>query len=98
MDLQIKKILKNKGVSVTSLAKAIGITQPSLSSIIHGNVKPSMDTLKKIAGTLDIEMWELFAERKVGDLNAVIDYRGRSYVASSIDELEKIVFQLKELV
>jgi transcriptional regulator with XRE-family HTH domain len=97
MDLRIKKICKEKGVTVTSLAKSVGMTQQNMSNIANGKVSPSLEKLEKIASILGVEMWELFAERKAPDLNAVIDYKGKSFVASSIDELEAVVNDLRAL-
>ena len=61
--LKIKEVIKNKGYSVTSLAEKIGMTQVSLSRIINGN--PTVETLKKIANALDVDIRELFNPTKL---------------------------------
>ncbi len=60
--LDIKSKIKEKGYTVTSLAKEMGITQVSLSRIINGN--PTVDTLQKIAQILDIDIKDLFVSTK----------------------------------
>jgi len=91
--------------SANALAEKVGVTQSSMSNIINGKVNTSLLTLEKIANVLGVEIWELFTERTTvevfperatSDLTAIVAFKGKSYVASSIDELEKIVFQLRE--
>lgn len=64
MELRIKDVLKEKKVTVVSLAGMIGITQPNMSNIVNGKSTPSLETLEKIATALGVEMWELFADPK----------------------------------
>lgn len=97
MKLYIKEVLKVKGITVTALAKEIGMKQSSLSCIISGRFPTTLTTIEKIATALDVEVWELFTERIYSDLNAVIEYKGRAFVAHSIVELETVVTELKEL-
>ena len=95
MVLRLKEILRSKKVTVISLAVNVGMTQPNMSNIVNGKTQPSLPTLQKIADVLNIELWELFTERKTGELTGVIEYKGVSYVAHSVAELEKIVAELK---
>ena len=106
MEIRIKKILKGKGIKVNTLAERVGVTQPSMSNIINGRVNTTLQTLEKIADILGVEIWELFTERTTvevfpehtGELNAIIVFRGKPYVASSIKELEMVVCQIKASV
>lgn len=54
------KILKEarlkKGISQRKLAEITGVTQISISQIETGKVNPSMTTLKKLFGGLDLEL------------------------------------------
>lgn len=61
MELRIKDVLKEKKVTVVSLAGMIGITQPNMSNIVNGKSTPSLETLEKIATALDVPMWQLLA-------------------------------------
>lgn len=62
--LDIKKVIKKKGYTVTSLAEKMDMKQVSLSRIINGN--PTTDTLQKIADALDVDIRELFEPTKEG--------------------------------
>ena len=63
MEIRIKKILKDRGIKVGTLAEKVGVTQPSMSNIINGRVNTTLETLEKIADILGVEIWELFTER-----------------------------------
>lgn len=60
MTIRIKELLKEKGISQKELADKLGITVVGMSKILNGN--PKIDTLEKIASTLEIELWELFVD------------------------------------
>lgn len=55
---RIKEVIKEKGLTITSLADKLGIARESLSRMI---VSPSYPTLEKIATALNVPMWRLFA-------------------------------------
>ncbi len=59
MDLRVKEILKAKGITQKKLAEKLDISVVALSRIINGN--PTLETLKKIADALGVEVKELFA-------------------------------------
>ena len=59
MNLRIKEVCKQKGVTITQLAEEkLKIKQESLSRAINGN--PTKDTLEKIAAALNVPITELF--------------------------------------
>lgn len=58
--LQIKELVKKKGITITELADKMGIKQESLSRTINGN--PTIDTLQKIADALGVHLVELFQQ------------------------------------
>ena len=59
MDLRVKDICKEKGISITGLAGRIGIDKAALSRLINvGN--PTVSTLQKIAAALEVSFIELF--------------------------------------
>ncbi len=63
MELRIKDVLKEKKVTVVSLAGMIGITQPNMSNIVNGKSAPSLETLERIANALEVDITELFDSR-----------------------------------
>jgi transcriptional regulator with XRE-family HTH domain len=60
MELRIKDIVKEKRFTSVWLASQIGITQPSMSNIVNGKIKPSLDTLERIATALNVPVTDLF--------------------------------------
>ena len=61
IQLRIKELCKEKGITLNQLAEKIGISQPSISGIATGKQKPPFDTLEQMAATLEVTPAELFA-------------------------------------
>lgn len=62
MDLRVKEVCKEKGVTLAEVASKIGVAQASLSKMLGGN--PTIGTLEKIADALGVPVTELFGEVK----------------------------------
>lgn len=60
MKSRIKDLLKEKGMTMSDLASAIGTTQTSISRMLGENGNPTYDTLMKIAEALNVGFTELF--------------------------------------
>ena len=64
VNLRIKDICAQKGITQKSLSEMIEVSTTSLSRIITGEQKPSLDTLEKVATALNVPISSLFeAER-----------------------------------
>ncbi len=57
---RIKYIRKQRGLTQEQLAEKVGIGTPNISYIECGKFAPAIDTLEKIAKTLDVEPYELY--------------------------------------
>ena len=55
---RIDELIKEKGYNMTTFAEKMGVTRQNLYAILKS---PSYPTLEKIAETLDVPMWQLFA-------------------------------------
>lgn len=55
---RIKEVIKEKGYTITSLAKKLGIARESLSRML---VSPSYPTLVKLSDALGVPVWQFFA-------------------------------------
>lgn len=66
--LRIKEIVKEKGITLNELAVRVDITQVSISRIVNGVAKPSLDTLQKIAEALDVHISDLFEDKRPKEL------------------------------
>lgn len=63
MELRLKEILSQRGITLKDFAQMSGISQSNLSNYLNGNISPTLDTLKRIANSLNIEVVELFKEK-----------------------------------
>jgi len=59
---QIRKIRKDRGLSLADFAQKIGISTSYLSEIERGKKKPSLKTLNKIASTFNINKYNLLQQ------------------------------------
>ena len=68
IQLRIKELCKEKGITLNQLAEKIGISQPSISGIATGKQKPAFDTLEKMADALEVTPAELFAPQQTNTI------------------------------
>lgn len=64
LQLRIKEICKEQGITLNTLAERIGVSQPSISGLATGKQKPSLDTLEKLCQALNVEIGELFTRKE----------------------------------
>lgn len=83
MELRLKEILFQKGITLKEFATTSGISQSNLSNYLNGNISPTLDTLKRIAVNLDIDVVELFKEKD--DIEIYAKYEGEFYPISKKD-------------
>ncbi len=57
---KIRELRKDKGLTVTELAKSVGCSPSFISQLERGKVSPSIATLKKITDALGINIVDLF--------------------------------------
>lgn len=97
MDLKIKEVLKEKGLTITQLSEVMGINRVNLSNMINGN--PTAETLEKIADALGVPVWRLLVspdEVTGRELTALVEHENNYYHAHTVDELSAIVEELKK--
>ena len=73
MDLRLKEILAQRGITLKEFAQSSGISQSNLSNYLNGNISPTLDTLKKIATNLNVDVVELFREKDEVEIYAKYD-------------------------
>lgn len=88
MDLRLKEILAQRNITLKEFAQSSGISQSNLSNYLNGNISPTLDTLKKIATNLDIEVTELFREKD--EIEIYIKYDGILYPINKSDIIDII--------
>ena len=57
---RVKKICKEKGISLVELANRMDTSGESVSRALSKNANPTVKTLAKFAEALDVEVFELF--------------------------------------
>lgn len=75
MDLRIKEVIKEKGMTITELADKMGINRVNLSSMVNGN--PTVETLNKIADAIGCPVTELFEQPKKNSLSITCPHCGK---------------------
>ena len=84
MLFRLREILKTRQITIGQFAEMSGISQSNLSNYMMGKVSPTLDTLNKIANTLNMNITELFKKEEDIVLMARI---GENEVEISKDEL-----------
>lgn len=78
IQLRIKDICKEKGITLNVLAEKIGVSQPSISGIATGKQKPSFDTLEKLSEALGVPVTELFEQPKSDTASIACPHCGKN--------------------
>ena len=87
VNLRIKDICAQKGITQKNLFEMIEVSTTSLSRIITGEQKPSLDTLEKVAVALNVPISALFeAER---DFIAFVRRNGETFTFESEKALKE---------
>lgn len=76
MDLRIKEVIKEKGMTITELADKMGINRVNLSNMVNGN--PTVETLNKIADALNVPVTELFEQPKTNTVSLTCPHCGKN--------------------
>jgi len=62
--VQVKELLKEKGMTAKELAAKLGISEGALSKSLSGN--PTLDRIKEIATALGVPVSSLFEQPRAG--------------------------------
>jgi transcriptional regulator with XRE-family HTH domain len=65
--INIDRILKEKKLSKTDVAKGMGLSRESLYRILSGN--PTLENLNKLSAALQVPITELFEQPSTGVVN-----------------------------
>lgn len=90
--LRIEEILKEKGLTKGDLAESMGVSRQTLHSHLTGN--PSLEILKRIAEALNLKVADLFEDNS-GTIG-VIRHNDKSYEINSIQDIEKVLEEIKK--
>jgi transcriptional regulator with XRE-family HTH domain len=62
VNVRLKSMMLEKGLSGFQLARAIGVSDSQFSRIVRGWIDPSMEIKGKLAGLLDSSVDQIFPE------------------------------------
>ena len=62
MNLRIKEVIKEEGLSVQEVADRMGISRVGLSQHLNGN--PSVEVIDRIAQAMNVPVWRFFASKE----------------------------------
>jgi len=65
---RIRELRLARNYRILDLAKMTGLTSSMISQVERGGISPSIDTLKKIANTLEVSVGYFFEDEKAPDL------------------------------
>ncbi|UBZ15344.1 helix-turn-helix transcriptional regulator [Flagellimonas marinaquae] len=89
--LRIREILQEKNVTGKKLANAVGVTPASISNILNGTHFPKAELLVAIANELDVEVRDLFHEKKGNEQPyGFIKLNGQIFEITSIDDYKRL--------
>ena len=70
MEVYIKNVMQQQGVTTGELARRLGKSLQNTSNIVNGGKNLSMNTLQQVADALGVPAWRLVAPGGVGELPA----------------------------
>lgn len=88
MALRIKEIAKAKGITMAEIADKMGINPVNLSSSLNGN--PTLNRLQEVADILGVDVSDLFSKEKQTDIYGFLEYNGKVYKISNIDDFNNL--------
>ena len=94
---RIKKLLIQKGLSASEFSKKINIQRSSVSHILNGRNKPSLEVITKICKVFpDVKVnWLVLGENNKNPSNPTT-IKSKNIQNTSSSEVEKIILLLKD--
>jgi len=99
--LNLKEIIKEKGITSKELAEKLGVTPVTISYIVTNKTTPSLDMVYRIAKVLNIKVSTLLGEEPLRlvdnskEFASFVRYKGIHYTADTLDEFFKQVDELR---
>lgn len=89
----IKKIVKEKGLTLAEVANRMKAHGSTLHQAINGN--PTVDMLERIATALDVDLRVLF-ETPGNELYGLVQYKGETYKIDSVESLKRLLSDIEK--
>ena len=88
----IKKIAKEKGITLAEVANRMNAKGSTLHQAIYGN--PTLETLERIATALQVDIRLLFEGTGTG-INGLVQYKGRTYTIDSVESVKRLLSDIE---
>lgn len=91
---RIEIVMKVYNLTVTSFARSLSVSQPTMKAIIDGDTKPSFDTIEKLLNTYPIcANWLILG---LGEMERKEIKKEDKSVLERLEFLENIVFAISD--
>tara|TARA_B100001029_G_scaffold94730_1_gene77763 strand:+ start:116 stop:439 length:324 start_codon:yes stop_codon:yes gene_type:complete len=96
INTRIQELMKKKGVSASDFSKKINVQRSSISHIINGRNKPSLEIVTKICKVYpDVKLdWLILGDNQNDDTPTLI--KSKKTQRSNSADVEKIILLLKD--
>ena len=92
MELRIVELAHQRGLTMSDIAKKVGISRVNLSNSLNGN--PTLSRLKEVAAILNVEVSELFKTSQTAQINGYVEYNGKIIKIDSKESLTALVNEI----
>lgn len=93
MGLNVKKVCKEKNISLTEVAQHIGISPISLSQSLNNN--PTLNRLQQVASVLGVEVDDLFDKEPDTSVHGCLYVNGEPVLVKSKKDIEELLHNLR---
>lgn len=94
MELRVVELAHQRGLTMSDIAKKVGISRVNLSNSLNGN--PTLSRLTEVAKILGVEVSELFkpaSTQKV--VSGYLEYEGTIYKVTSLNDLKMFIINVE---
>lgn len=92
MNIRVKEICKEQGITIGELADRMQMVRESLSRAINGN--PTLETLEKIANALGVPITELFVKPSDGKIVGFVKVGDTVHEVKSVEDVKDLAGKL----
>lgn len=92
MELRIVELAHKRGLTMSDIAKMIGISRVNLSNSLNGN--PTLSRLREVAKILNVEVAELFKESEETEIHGYIEYNKKIVKVDNIPALRSVLAEV----
>lgn len=93
MELRIKELAKERGMTIGDIAREIGISRVNLSNSLNGN--PTLGRLCEVAEILRVEVAELFRSTEAKRISGYLEYDGEITKITSLESLKDFIAKVE---